>query len=414
MPGGTREIEPDRISGPRRESTFVAQRSPQGGRTVHSTRIPLTSLDVILTTPNPDEPDPDNRKVDSRHAKAFGDDIRQQETWVAPTLLARDNGGCSFEEAAGTNGHIGYLTIPWATGALSPLSTIDGQHRILGVHLGIKGLGDEIRKIDREIGRTTRKDTLATLENTRQKLRVQLDRLESESIGVDIDVEPSTVLARQMFVDVADNAKGIPSALRARFDSSKVANRILDRVVNHALLTGKVDLEQDRMTRKNPNLMGAEHVADLTRGVAVGVAGRIGKQRERELADESLVELVHGFLDCLTDGFKDLGAVAEGTLTPLDLRSQSLLGHVGMLRVLAGVHHTLIEEHEANDEEVTTFFTALDPHMNAPVSATSIWRGTEASADFEVNAFSPVMRTQNLAHLVRVISGWYRTRPSGL
>lgn len=405
------QIETDRISGPRRESTFIAQRSIQGGRTVYTIRIPLTSLDVILPLPDPDQPDPDNRKVDSRHAKAFGDYIRQQETWVAPTLLARDNGGCVFEEIPGTEGRIGYLTIPWAVGGLSPLSNIDGQHRILGVHLGIKTLGEEIKKIEREISRAIKADKIANLNTSKDKLVAQLARLESESVGVDIYVEPNNVLARQMFVDVADNAKGISSALRARFDSSKVANRILDRVVSHALLKGKVDLEQDRMTAKNPNLMGAKHVADLTRGVAVGVAGRIGKQRERELADEVLVELVHGFLDCLTEGFKDLAAVAEGTLKPLDLRSQSLLGSVGMLRVLAGVYHNLREDHDADDEEIVAFFTKLDPHMNAPVSSTSIWRNTAASTDFEVNASAPVMRTQNLLHLTKVIVDWYPIPP---
>lgn len=407
-------VETDKVSGPRRESTYIAQRSIQGGRTVYTIRIPLTSLDVILPLPDPDQPDADNRKVDSRHAKAFGDYIRQQETWVAPTLLARDNGGCHFEENPTSDGGLGYLTIPWAVGALSPLSNIDGQHRILGVHLGIRSLGEEIKKIDREIGRTTKQAKIADLTAAKDKLAGHLKRLENESVGVDIYVEPSNLLARQMFVDVADNAKGISSALRARFDSSKVANRILDRVVNHALLKGKVDLEQDRMTSKNPNLMGAKHVADLTRGVAVGVAGRIGKQRERELSDEVLVEMVHEFLDCLADGFKDLAAVAEGALKPLDLRSQSLLGSIGMLRVLAGVYHELRENHGANDEDVAAFFGMLDPHMNAPVSDASIWRKTEASTDFEVHASAPVMRTQNLVHLVKVIVSWYDNPPNEL
>ena len=31
--------------------------------------------------------------------------------------------------------------------------------------------------------------------------------------------------------------------------------------MNHALLHNKVDLEQDRMNLRNPNLMGAKHVA---------------------------------------------------------------------------------------------------------------------------------------------------------
>ncbi|SDG69814.1 DNA-sulfur modification-associated [Lentzea fradiae] len=410
------KVDTDRISGTRRESVFLAQRSSQGGRTVYAVRVPLPSLDLILPLPDPEQPDSDNRKVDLRHAKEFGEYIREKSNWVAPTLLARDNGGCRFEEIEGSEGRFGYLTIPWATGALSPLSTIDGQHRILGVNLSIRTLGEEINKIDREIGKTTKADKLATLTATREKLAKQLERLQGESVGVDIYVEVDNVLGRQMFVDVADNAKGISSALRARFDSSKVANRILDRVIKHSLLKGKVDLEQDRMTAKNPNLLGAKHVADLTRGVAVGVAGRIGKQRERELSDEVLVELVHGYFDCLADGFKDLAAVAEDTLKPLDLRAQSLLGSIGMLRVLAGVYHELKENHDANDEDVIAFFSKLDPHMNAPISDSSIWRTTPAVTDFEGGATvsAPIMRTQNLIHLVKIIVGWYSTPPAEL
>ncbi|ADP84681.1 DNA sulfur modification protein DndB [Pseudofrankia inefficax] len=406
------QIEGDRVSGRRRETTFLAQRSYQGGRIVYTIRVPLTTLDLILPLPDPDQPIADNRRVDPRHAKAFGDYIKAKQSWVAPTLLTRDNGGCRFVEVPDTDGQIGYLTIPWATGAISPLTNVDGQHRILGIHLIIRALGEEVQKIDREIGRTTRADRIANFEVARDKLTADLKRLENESVGVDIYLEPSNVLARQMFVDVADNAKGISSALRARFDSSKVANRILDPVIGHALLKDKIDLEQDRMTGRNPNLMGAKHVADLIRGVAVGVGGRMGRQQEQDLADEVLVERVHGFLNCLADGFADLSAIAEGALKPVDLRAQSLLGSVGMLRVLAGVYHELLETEEASDEEIIAFFSNLDPHMNAPASGSGIWLSTVARADFEPNGASLIMRTQNLVHLAKVVTGWYRTPPN--
>ncbi|MGH8908806.1 MAG: hypothetical protein ACRD0K_20510 [Egibacteraceae bacterium] len=45
---------------------------------------------------------------------------------------------------------MGYLEIPWSTGAISPLTTIDGQHRILGVDpdIEIKYITEEINKAD--------------------------------------------------------------------------------------------------------------------------------------------------------------------------------------------------------------------------------------------------------------------------
>lgn len=399
-------VDSTRVTAGRRSDTYLAMRSVQGGRTVYSTRVPLLDLDKILPLPDPAQPDPDNRKVDPRHARSFGDYISQHETWVAPALLARDNGGCTFQPLDGANGQIGYLEIPWATGAFGALTTIDGQHRILGSHLETRRLSEEIAKVERDLGRARSAERQAKLEAKLDDLRGRLTRLHSEAIGLDIYVEPNSVRARQMFVDVADNAKGISTALRARFDGSKIANRTLDRVIDHALLKGRVDLEQDRMTRNNTNLIGAKHVADLTKAVAVGVGGRISARREAELSDEAVIEAVHGFLDCITEAFTDLADVAEGTLSPTDLRSRSLLGSVGMLRVLAGTYHVLRGK-EIADDDITAFFGTLEQHMTAPISEDSLWRRSEAGRDFEPNASAPVMRTQNLQHLVTVLTSWY-------
>lgn len=399
-------VDTSRVTAGRRFDTYLAMRSVQGGRTVYSVRVPLLDLDKILPLPDPAQPDPDNRKVDPRHARSFGDYLSQHETWVSPALLARDNGGCSFQPLDGADGQVGYLEIPWSTGAFGALTTIDGQHRILGSHLETRRLSEEIAKVERDLSRARSTERQAKLKAKLEDLRGRLDRLHNEAIGLDIYVEPDSVRARQMFVDVADNAKGISTALRARFDGSKIANRTLDRVIDHALLKGRVDLEQDRMTRNNVNLIGAKHVADLTKAVAVGVGGRISARREAELSDEGVIEAVHGFLDCVTEAFTDLADVAEGTLSPTDLRSRSLLGSVGMLRVLAGTYHALRDK-EIADDDITAFFRTLQPHMAAPISEGSLWRRSEARRDFEPDASAPVMRTQNLQHLVTVLTSWY-------
>jgi hypothetical protein len=216
-----------------------------------------------------------------------------------------------------------------------------------------------------------------------------------------------------MFVDVADNARGISTAVRARFDASKVANRTLDQICEHPLLVDNVDMEQDRMTPKNPNLMGAKHVADITRAVQVGVAGRIGRKREGELSDREVIHSTLNFLDVLVEAFADIGTVAEGELPPPELRAKSLLGSVGMLRVLAGVYHELRVQGVA-DEDIAKFLTKLDPWMKAPVNTRSPWRKTDAAKDFEANANAPIMRTQNLHHLTATIVEWFTNPPSNL
>jgi hypothetical protein len=50
--------------------------------------------------------------------------------------------------------------------------------------------------------------------------------------------------------------------------------------------------------------------------------------------------------------------------------------------------------------------------MTAPVTETGIWRTTDEGDDFEPNAAAPIMRTQNIVHLVGVITGWYKKVPA--
>ncbi|MEU1628730.1 DNA sulfur modification protein DndB [Streptomyces sp. NPDC020096] len=416
-------IDPLRLSKPQDSSTYLAIRTVQGGRNVYTTRVPLLDLPTILPVPDPNNVDKDNRKVDRLHAKQFGQYLDSKQDWVAPALLARDSGGCRFEEV--DDGAVGYLTVPWAIGGVSSLRTIDGQHRVLGVSIEKRRITDAIAAVDRETARKVSPERSEKLQAERAKLISQMDRLKAEYVGLDIYVEPDPVKAQQMFVDVADNAKGISSAVRARFDSYKVANRTLSDVIDHPLLKGRVDAEQDRMTMKNPNLMGAKHVADITRSVVAGAGGRISKKAEQTLTDGEVIEQVKDFLDVISNAFNDLAAVTEDypeaerkadELTMAQqVRRTSLLGSVGMLRVLGGVFHNLRSgDNPVALGDITEFFKRLDPHMAAPVDEASIWRISDAGVDFEPNAAAPIMRTQNIVHLVGVITAWYKKAPADL
>ncbi|WP_306359209.1 DNA sulfur modification protein DndB [Nocardia sp. CC227C] len=417
-------INPQLLSKPQDSSTYLALKTTQGGRSVYSTRVPLLDLPTILPVPDPNNVDKDNRKVDRLHAKHFGEYLDAKQDWVAPALLARDGGGCVFQPAD-DEGRVGYLTVPWAIGGIATLRTIDGQHRVLGVSIEKQRITDAISGIDRELARKVSVDKAARLQSERDKLVQQMNRLKREYVGVDIYVEPDPIKAQQMFVDVADNAKGISSAVRARFDNDKVANRTLSDVIDHPLLKGRVDAEQDRMTVKNPNLLGAKHVADITRAVIAGPGRSISKKAEQTLTDGAVIEKVRDFLDVISMAFTDLAAMAEqdadterATGEPTQaqrLRRTSLLGSVGMLRVLGGVFRELRSgDNPVELDDITEFFKRLDPHMSAPVTEASLWRTSDAHADFEPQAAAPIMRTQNIVHLVEVITRWYRRPPSGL
>jgi hypothetical protein len=400
-------VDPLRLSKPQDASTYLAIKTVQGGRIVYTTRVPLADLSTILPVPDPNAVDKDNRKVDRLHAKQFGQYLDSKQDWVAEA------------------GAVGYLTVPWAIGGISAMHTIDGQHRVLGVAIEKRRITDAISTIDRETARRVSPEKQVKLQAEREQLIGQMNRLKAEYVGLDIYVEPDPIKAQQMFVDVADNAKGISSAVRARFDSYKVANRTLSDVIDHPLLKGRVDAEQDRMTLKNPNLMGAKHVADITRAVIAGAGAQISKRAEQTLTDGEVIEQVKDFLDVISNAFASLAAVTEdppeverkggGLTMAQELRRTSLLGSVGMLRVLGGVFRELrTGDNPVELDDVTAFFKRLDPHMAAPVAETSIWRTSNANVDFEPNAAAPIMRTQNIVHLVSVITGWYKKAPVSL
>jgi DNA-sulfur modification-associated len=245
-------------------------------------------------------------------------------------------------------------------------------------------------------------------------LTAQRERFDRERTTLQIFIEDDQVAYKQMFFDIADNALGITSSVRARFDSRKVVNRSLEDVMKHALLKGRVDPEQDRMGRNNPNLMGAKHVAELIRTLVVGIDGRIGKRLEDELREDALVQKTNDFLDTLIAAFPPLEAVVEGEITADELRRTSLLGSTVMLRVLAGVYAELVDRHAFDDEDVTEFFRRLEPHMRGSVTEDSIWITRVPEDIFSLGALAPRSRRQDLRVLRDAMVKWATTDPPWL
>lgn len=404
------------VTGYDTEDRFYATKYVQGGRKVYNVDLSPLQVAAYLPEPDPANPTEGNRRVRESHAVAFGNYVRGNEDWVSPSLLLRGPDIFKFEkkeEIAGTQ--FGILSIPRL--ARSDLRILDGQHRILGIHRAIQGISRELEK-ERDLlaraKRTGENDAvIKELATKIKELEFQRTRLDRERISLQIIVEDDSVAYKQMFFDIADNALGITSSVRARFDSRKVVNRALEDVMKHSLLQGRVDLEQDRITANNPNLVGAKHVADIVRAVAVGVDGRVGRRLEDELREDALVEDANAFLDVAIDGFNDLARVADATVTPDELRKSSLLGSTTTLRVLAGVYHDL-RAASWEDEDIADFFTKLSPYMDAPVRSESPWVQHVPNEIFSDGASAPKARRQDLRLLNDTIVGWALTQPSWL
>jgi hypothetical protein len=404
------------VTGYDTEDRFYATKYTQGGRKVYNIDLSPLQVAAYLPEPDPSNPTEGNRRVRESHAVAFGNYVREHEDWVSPALLLRGPDIFNFEkkeEIAGTQ--FGILAIPRL--ARSDLRILDGQHRILGIHRAIQGISRELEKQRDLLARAKRTGAeqvvIKELEAKIKELEYQRARLDRERISIQIIVEDDSTAYKQMFFDIADNALGITSSVRARFDSRKVVNRALEDVMKHALLHGRVDLEQDRIGANNPNLVGAKHVADIVRSVAVGVDGRVGRRLEDELRDDALVEETNSFLDALLEGFPDLARVADGSVLADDLRKSSLLGSTTMLRVLAGVYHDL-KAAGWDEEDIAEFFGKLSPFMDTPVKAASPWVQHVPNEIFSENASAPKARRQDLRQLNDTIVGWALTQPEWL
>lgn len=424
------------LSGYSEADRYLATRFKQGGRDVYCIDLSVPQLVATLPKPNPEQTLDANRRINLPHAKSFAAYVRGNANWIIPPLLLRAPADTfTFEPRRGIGGtEWGVLTLPRL--ARHRLKIVDGQHRILGFHLAFEDLNEEQDVARGRLGTLERRGEKA--EKRQQKKQVtqistELQRLADERVAVQIVIVDAEDQYKQMFVDIANNAKGITKSVRDRFDSRQIVNRCIDPVMEHRLLKDRIDLQRDRILGQNENLMGAKHVADLVRTLQVGISGRITKQREETLDESKLIDDAMAFLDTLIEGFTDYLAIADNVLTAPELRQRSLLASVSMQRVLAGVYHDLLfapqtrlvrPARDPDDPEgirvprprsrgeIVRFFQSLAPHMSAPVRDEDVW--LEETRQFSPGDSAPRATTQDLKALTTTIRNWAIEPPEWL
>ena len=418
---------------------YYAHECHQGNRVHYMLCVPLHQLPVMLPVPDPDRVIEDNRQVKLQRAQKFATYVRKNEGWHGGPLTVRTNSSTVKFEAFDNQGdsitRVGLLKVPRIN--RDGFRIVDGQHRQLGFNILINELANDLLDTRQKLqGAISRGETKALIKNFTQQVE-ELEwiqkRLDRESVQIDLLIENDHLLGRQVFVDVADHALGVPKAVTARFDLRKVVNRALGELLSpknlHPLLKDRVDDQRDIVVGKNTKLIAASKVVDLIRIAEKGINGRFGKRDEKEaeeslgMAEAKMLQKTTEFLDVLVSSFPDLKAVADGNLTPPDLREKSMLGSITMLRVLAGVFYEL-KEKGAGDQAVTSFFAKLDKHMAIPVTAGTpsgdLWLGvTSEKAGVKHPVFvdggnSPSARAQDVKVLVAAITLWAASSPAGL
>lgn len=406
------------IAGYSTEDRIPATRYKQGKRTVYGTYLTPGEIVGLIPKPNPEASNPGNRKIRPKHASDFADYYLERERWVSPGVILRAPDVFAFESDEGNP--FGTLSLPRRLQA--EISILDAQHRILGFHLALeriqKRIADAksfrakaIKQEQGDVGAAVVREAEAAV----AKAEALLDRFYQERVSVEIHVTDDLNEYRQMFFDIAENALGITAAVRARFDSTKVVNRALAPVMDHPLLAGRVDIENDRIGSTSPFLVSAKHVVDIIRSVVVGADGRVGKVMERDLSDLAVSQKAIAFLDLAVESFAPYQALIAGQVMPETLRATGMLGSPAAMRMLASLYHDLrSDEHGWDDEMVGNFFKALAPHMNDRAHVDSIWIEHMPQVDskgrplepFRLDAYGPDVRRQNIASAVDTLVEW--------
>ncbi len=413
-----------RFSGYAASDQFVATRKMMGGRWVIHIDLSIAQLVLGVEAPPVGVPQEDNREVDEGRCREFAAYVDGTPRWGSASLLLWcPEGIVTFEPIPEINDlipdgvRVGSLSIP-RNSRLS-IHILDGQHRIKGFHIWVENKNRELTKAREHLARARDLAEPALIAQAEAQVRsanAALARTQTEYIGIDL-VEVNTAKeARQIFADIANHAKGMSKALTTGFDTTKMVNRVTQRIAvenPHPLVANRVDWHRDRLSGANEHLLSAKALADVVRAVYVGVNGRVSKVQERAAEDAKVYAMAIRFLDAIRSAFPQLME------TPVALRESSLLGSGTMLRALAGAWFLLTSTEDDSghavpplmtDEEVREFFAQLAPHMAAPVKAGNGWLKTgcfpAVPEDGSAGVMAPSSRSQDLRGLSDAIKQW--------
>lgn len=390
---------------------FFATKYKQGGRTVYAIDLSIFELVYFLPKPDPDKPLDSNssqRRIVPKHAQDFANYLLSEPEWVSPALLLRSHPIFRFEPIEGFNTgttQLGILSVP--KDAKSEIGIVDGQHRTLGFHLAWEQLTEQIKAARDNAAAAARLEDpqlRAEHESDLADLTSRRDALAAERVSLQIVLVESAATARRIFVDINDNAKGITGSVRARFDDRTAVGRALNSVLDGStLLANRVDLEQDRVGPNSSHLLGAKHVADVIRALAVG-NGRIGRVVAQSLKDAALVDEYEAFESALISAFPVLDELIEGEVAAADLRQRHLIGSNVILRSFAAAWHELKAAAWSADE-IAEAWATFDENMALPVLAhgSDSWYALGVFAPKPGGAYATTSRAQDFKTLTQFI-----------
>ena len=258
--------------------------------------------------PDPEEPFEGNRRVNITHATKFGQYWRENAKWATPPMLLDTTYPLSKDfipKFAAGGVEFGVLRLPH--NSANELEILDGQHRILGWKIVSERIISESKRAREDLQlakEVENKEGVHFLKEQVERLEADLARMRQEYITLEILEGITLAEHKQMFHDIAANARGITKSVTVSFDRRNVMNRVaMTLAEEQPLLVDRVDFEKDRVTGGNENLISGRNLVDLVKHAAVGIDGRMTVRREKSFSESGIEKIATHFLSAMQECF---------------------------------------------------------------------------------------------------------------
>lgn len=343
------------------KNDFAAQKIVRSGLIIYVTTMNINSIVSMMPEIDPKIRAANNRFVDEKHADSFGKYwIDNPNSWVSPPISITSTGSFDYEsigDITGTENSIGVLRLPVSLKSL--VEILDGQHRILGFRLAEKKIISEKKKIENELidMKKQRQDNpkdfniqsqIANLEEKHKKVNFDYERLNSESVTVEIYSMISSTLQKKFFVTVANNAQGINKSVTTLLDDTKTSVITRNLATKDIVLSKITNTDTSKKKKKN-EVLKLEDVSNIVKILLFGYENskKISNAMDKVVDLQSGTKAVQGFWDMLQSSlveFKTIAATSKTDQLSLEnnmkiFKTSSIAFSTPLLRALAHAYH---------------------------------------------------------------------------
>ena len=403
---------------------FFGTVTEQGRLRLVTLSLPWVVLKDLVVAPDPDQKSEFNRPLTVLHAKRFGQYLdRTDDAFTPPISLFADP---DFVHIKSLDDHtldqFGLRMVEIERTA--EIFILDGQHRIYGVMMLVKAYATALRMFKDRRAKTDKseQEILNHFDEEMRKIRDKQKQLARSAVTVQMLLTGRGTLAKRIFADVADNAKGISQSQRADFSDRSVFNRVA-RAISQSTLDGLVDHVSDRLSKKNPAWLSLKDVVNVAQAMQLEVGQRWTIKREDVLKTKegAITGMTREFFEGLLGHFEELQQLKAATIVGYDLRTGgkklSLLGSATIIRALAVAYGRLrrgADEHKlmSHTDIFDVWSSALPPMTAGHIPHESgdqekaqplIDPRWQASGAFKYPYVAPLARMGDLRHLANLI-----------